>query len=253
MATTPDGPERGGKPTGERRSGQDAATGQDAAPKVVHLYVLLDRSGSMASMADDVIGGFNHLLAEQQADGADSRMTLVQFDSEDPNEVVADAVPIAEMLPLDAATFVPRGGTPLLDATARLIAVGRQREATLASVDEAEEIVFVSITDGHENMSREQSLPAVRSMVAERQAAGWTFVFLGAALDVYGEASGLGVSVGNTQSFAPDGAGSRAAFASLSHSTATLRRKVRDHDEIDKDDFFLGTKAAEDDRRRRSG
>ena len=54
------------------------------ASPIVHLYVLLDRSGSMASMADDVIGGFNRLLADQQADGADARFTLVQFDSEDP-------------------------------------------------------------------------------------------------------------------------------------------------------------------------
>ncbi len=48
-----------------------------------HLYVLLDRSGSMESMRADVIGGFNNLLAEQQADGPDARLTLVQFDSQD--------------------------------------------------------------------------------------------------------------------------------------------------------------------------
>lgn len=65
-------------------------TTDDAAP-IVHLYVLLDRSGSMASIADDVIGGFNQLLAEQQADGADALITLVQFDSQDPHEVIADA------------------------------------------------------------------------------------------------------------------------------------------------------------------
>ena len=64
-----------------------------------HFYVLLDRSGSMESMRADVIGGFNNLLAEQQADGADARLTLVQFDSQDPQELLADAVRIDRVRP----------------------------------------------------------------------------------------------------------------------------------------------------------
>ena len=219
----------------------------------VHLYVLLDRSGSMTSMADDVIGGFNRLLADQQADGADARMTLVQFDSEDPQEVLADAVPMAEMLPLDNTTFVPRGGTPLLDATARLLATATARAATLASVDQTEEVMIVSITDGHENQSREQSLQSVRSLIDDRTEAGWTFVFLGAAIDVYGEAGGLGVSGGNTQSFAASPVGTRMAFDSLSRSTASMRGKVRRGEQLLKDDFFEGEKPAEEHRRQSGG
>lgn len=231
-----------------------SAGADDTTTPIVHMYVLLDRSGSMASMADDVIGGFNRMLADQQADGADARMTLVQFDSEDPQEVLANAVPIVEMVPLDASTFVPRGGTPLLDATARLITAAAARQSTLTSVGHAaEEIVFVSITDGHENSSCEQSLRAVRGMVDDRTEAGWTFVFLGAALDVYGEAGGLGLSVGNTQAFAPTADGSRMAFDSLSQSTANMRGKVRRAERFDKDDFFEGEKPAEEHRRRSSG
>jgi hypothetical protein len=219
---------------------------------IVHLYVLLDRSGSMAAMADDVIGGFNRLLADQQADGDDARMTLVQFDTENAQEVLADAVPLAEMMPLDAATFVPRGGTPLLDATGVLLGTAVQRAHVLASVGApAEEVVVVSITDGHENASREFSLDAVRKLVAERQAAGWTFVFLGAGLDVYGEAGGLGYDTRSVQSFAasPDGAG--VAFDSLSQSTRTMRSKVRSGRQFDKGDFFEDGKPAEEHRRRR--
>ena len=224
------------------------------ASPIVHLYVLLDRSGSMASMADDVIGGFNRLLADQQADGADARFTLVQFDSEDPQEVVADAIPIAEMAPLDASTFVPRGGTPLLDATARLIASGTARAGALASVGHpAEEVVFVSVTDGHENASREQSLAAVKHLVEERTAAGWTFVFLGAALDVYGEAGGLGVAVGNTQMFDASADGAALAFDSLSQGTRNMRGKVRRAERVDKTDFFEEGKPAESHRRRTTG
>ena len=55
-----------------------------------HFYVLLDRSGSMESMRGDVIGGFNNLLADQQADGPDARLTLVQFDSQAQDKAALD-------------------------------------------------------------------------------------------------------------------------------------------------------------------
>jgi hypothetical protein len=230
----------------------DTPSPEQPAPEV-HLYVLLDRSGSMASMADDVIGGFNRLLTDQQADGADARMTLVQFDGTDPQEVVADAVPIAEMTPLDGATFVPRGNTPLLDATGLLMgraaARASQRRADGLA---AEEILFVSITDGHENASHEYSLATVRQLIEAHKAAGWSFVFLGAALDVYGEAGGLGYDPRAVQSFAADDAGSAVAFASLSRSTSAKRARVRTGTDVDKDLFWVD-KEAEEDRRRRHG
>ncbi len=88
----------------------------NAAASTVHLYVLLDRSGSMSAMAEQVVGGFNRLLADQQADGADARVTLVQFDSADPHEVLADALPIAEVVPLpygaSSRGAPPRCSTP---------------------------------------------------------------------------------------------------------------------------------------------
>lgn len=227
-------------------------TGREDAPPVVHLYVLLDRSGSMASIADDVIGGFNQLLAEQQADGADALITLVQFDSQDPHEVIADASPVREALPLDAATFAPRGSTPLLDATGLLLSRAARRAGQLeANGEPAEEIVFVSITDGHENASRELDLATVRSLVDRHKEQGWTFVFLSAALDVYGEAGGLGNDPRSTQAFAQDAGGTRAAFSSLSASARAHRGKVRTRQHFDKDDFFEGAKPAEEDRRRK--
>ena len=220
---------------------------------VVHLYVLLDRSGSMASIADDVIGGYNSLLVDQQAEGADARVTLVQFDGQDPHEVVADAVPILEVLPLDAGTFVPRGATPLLDATGLLLTRASQREASLAALGEpAEEIIVVSITDGHENASEELDLATVRKLVDQRTEQGWTFVFLSAALDVYGEAARMGHDRRSTQAWVPDGDGAQVAFRSLSNATRERRRKVRAKEDFDKDDFFGGDKPAERGRGRRS-
>ena len=230
----------------------DTPSADQPTPEVL-LYVLLDRSGSMAAMADDVIGGFNRLLTDQQADGNDARMTLVQFDGADPQEVIADAVPIAEMTPLDATTFVPRGNTPLLDATGMLLGRAAARVAQrVADGLPAEEIVVVSITDGNENASCEFTLSAVRQLIDAYTAAGWTFVFLGAALDVYGEAGGLGYDPRAVQSFAADGTGSAEAFASLSRSASAKRARIRTRSDVDKGDFFVD-KDAEADRRRRTG
>ncbi len=224
-----------------------------STPKVrPHFHVLLDRSGSMAAMADDVIGGFNRLIADQQADGPDACITLVQFDSEDPQEVVLDAKRITKAVPLDRTTFVPRGGTPLLDATARLIARAADRQAARAAAGKpAEDVTFITITDGQENSSREVSRDDVRRLVEAKQAEGWTFVFMGAGLDAYGDARHMGYDDRSIQAFAPDGVGAQAAFTNLSARTVTYRRKLRGGETFDRQDYFEGDKPAEADRQRR--
>jgi hypothetical protein len=224
------------------------------APPTTHVYVLLDRSGSMSSMASDVVGGFNALLAEQQADGGDARITLVQFDTQDPQEVVLDAKRITAARPLTPATFQPRGGTPLLDATGRLIARASARaDARRTAGKRPEAIIFVTITDGEENQSREYTREHVRTLVKAHEAAGWTFVFMGAGLDAYAEAGGSGVDARSVQAWAPDAPGAAAAFDSTSKALLVRRHKLRTAAPVQAADFFEGAKPAEEDRRRRSG
>lgn len=220
----------------------------NSAPKL-HLYVLLDRSGSMSSMAADVVEGFNSLLAQQAAEGGvEARMTFVQFDSVDPQEVLVDAIPLAEVAPLSMHAFAPRGSTPLLDATGRLIGKAMTREKT---VDTPESIVFATITDGLENASSEFELAAIKKLIAERTEAGWTFVYLGADTDAYGEAARLGYDDRSTQSFAADGDGAKTAFEELGRGISARRQKLATHQAIDAGDFFEGEKKADDDRSRR--
>ncbi len=212
--------------TGSR--GNPAGTDGDQSDGRSHLVVLIDRSGSMADIADDVIGGFNRWLADQQASGDDAVVTLVLFDSINSHEVVADAVPVAEVIPLDERTFRPRGSTPLLDATEQVISRAREREKRRAHLGlPAEAVVIVSITDGHENASRRITVDRLRRKIAKRERRGWTFVFLSAALDVYGEARSLGYRDGNVQAFAADAPGTYAAFHSLSQATGNVRRMLR--------------------------
>ena len=84
-----------------------------------HITILLDRTGSMESIRDDVIGGFNTFLKEQQALPGSATLTLVQFDTQDPYEVLHDFQPLAKIKPLTRKTFVPRASTPLLDGIGR--------------------------------------------------------------------------------------------------------------------------------------
>jgi hypothetical protein len=224
-----------------------------ATTPTTHLYVLLDRSGSMEAMRADVIGGFNHLIAEQQAAGDDARLTLVQFDSQDPQEVLVDAKRIGRARPLTMRTFVPRGGTPLLDATGRLIHRASVREQERLILGKKPELVtVVTITDGEENQSTSYTRDAITKLVTAKQEAGWTFAFLGAGLDAYAEAGGMGYDPRSVQAFAPDGRGAAAAFHSVSAAVAGRRAKVRAHEAYDAADLFEGKKEAEADKDHRS-
>ncbi len=204
-----------------------------------HLYILLDRSGSMRAIADDVIGGFNTFLQQQQANGPDARITLVQFDSRDPQEVLLGSAPIAQAAPLSRERYQPRGGTPLLDATGRLI--GRatlEEELRAANQLPKEAIVFVSITDGAENQSKDFTRDAIRRMITACQARGWTFVFLSASLEAYEEAGSMGVKNGSRQHFQHSGEGTRNAMQLLSERMSGFREKKRMGLPAEQEDFF---------------
>ena len=168
--------------------------GESAGPAPVHVYVLIDMSGSMESIRRDVITGFNGLLAEQRAIADDaSRATVVFFDSEEPSRIVCAGVPLREVLELDERSYEPRGGTPLLDATGVLIqrADREATERTDAGLP-AEDILFVTITDGQENQSREFGRTDILRMVDERRARGWDFAFLSADLAAFDDARSMG-------------------------------------------------------------
>lgn len=216
----------------------------------LHLYVLLDRSGSMEAIRSEVVSGFNAFVAGQQVDGADARLTLVQFDTQDLAETVIDDEPIRRVRPLTRARFQPRGGTPLLDATAHLIA--RARAATEDGRDGGQ-VVVVTITDGLENASREFTRADLRELIGEREAAGWTFVYLSAGLDAYDDATSFGYAPGSVQAWAPDAEGATLAFSSLHVAVADLRGKVRAAVPVDRHEVFCGNKPAEADRRRKRG
>ena len=202
----------------------------------------------MAPIANDVIGGFNTFIDEQIRNGADARMTIVQFDSQDPQDVTIWGAPLPEITHLDSQTFVPRGGTPLLDATGLLI--GRtmvDQSARIAAGLQAEDIIFVTITDGEENQSREFNLAQIRELVEKRTEEGWAFIYLSAGIDAYADAAQMGIHSGDTQQWKRDGKNARLAFSSTSEAISNMREKKRRMEDTARGTAFETGKHAEED------
>jgi Mg-chelatase subunit ChlD len=214
----------------------------------VHIAVVLDRSGSMAAIADDVVGGLNAFLAEQRRVEGSARLTLAQFDGDEPFVLLLDAVPVAETVEIPRDAYQPRGLTPLYDAAAEMISRLLQRRRTLQAAGSAEEDVVVAIiTDGQENASHRFGRDEVFDMIAARKAEGWTFVFMGANQDAYGAGGGLAVGAGSTSGWRADKPGTARAMDSLSRATSDYRGKPRTARRADVDEFFGGRKEAEED------
>jgi hypothetical protein len=199
-------------------------TKKTAKNEYVHITVILDRTGSMEDIRDDTIGGFNVFLKTQQSEPGKATLTLVQFDSQDPYEVLHKFKPVADVPKLTRATYVPRGGTPLLDAMGRGINDLEESLAAMPAKDRPARVVMVVITDGQENASREFSKGQVEKMIKAKQAkADWQFVFLSADLAAIGDAVRSGVKGCSAMAFDKDARGTMAAWLSTSERIADYR------------------------------
>ncbi len=153
------------------------------------VTLVVDRSGSMQAIREDAEGGVNYLVQEQAKEPGEVLLTLVQFDTE--YEFVHRGVPI-QQVPL--YSLVPRGSTALLDAVGRAINETGQRLAKMAERDRPGLVLFVVMTDGQENSSREFTLAQVREMIQRQQSQyQWHFTFLSANQDAFAEAGAMGI------------------------------------------------------------
>ena len=202
-----------------------------------HITVILDRTGSMESIRDDTIGGFNTFLKQQKAEPGTATLTLVQFDTQDPYEVIHRFKPIAEVPALNRETYVPRASTPLLDALGRGI---NDLEASLGALKEEDrpsKVVVVVVTDGQENSSREFSKQQIEKMVKEKtEKSAWQFVFLSADLAAIDDAIAVGIHVDAVLLFEKSGKGTAGAWASLSARTSDYRSSRKKKIGFEQDD-----------------
>lgn len=205
-----------------KQARQKAGKAGKAGKTLIDISIVLDRSGSMESIKDDTIGGFNTFISEQQKVDGEGSLTMVQFDNE--YEFVHKAVPLKKVLRLDDTTFVPRGSTALLDAIGRTLEYTGARLGKMKKDDRPGQVLFVIITDGQENASREFSLEQINRMIGERTEKDlWQFVFIGANQDAIESGAELGIDAGNTHAFAADSQGTQAMFQRMSGSTAAYR------------------------------
>ena len=233
--------------TGLTNPDKDAAPTDTTATVVpVDVSILLDRSGSMQGLEGDVVGGINGFLGDQRDGEGDCTVTLAQFDSDDPYEVLVGAQPIGQVADLTTDQYRPRGATPLLDAIGALLDDAERRLGdgpTNGTVDP----VIVVFTDGLENASRRITRADLFARIGRLREAGWTFVFLGANQDSYLEAGRLGFADANTQNFRGDSYGMRTASGDFSRGLTSMRGKVSRERLMHKLDYFDSRKDAEQD------
>ena len=165
------------------------------------ITFLLDRTGSMTSIANDVVGGINTFVEKQKAAPGQALFTLIQFDSLDPHEVIHNAKPIHDVPKMQQSDFVPRSTTPLLDALGMAIVKTGERLSKMSEQGRPEKVVFVVFTDGYENASKEYKKEKVAEMVKhQNEKYQWNFIFLGAGIDAFAEAGQIGVCMSTTTS-----------------------------------------------------
>jgi hypothetical protein len=190
------------------------------------IIVILDRSGSMASIANDAIGGFNTFLKAQQDDPAPSTITLVLFD--DQYEVVHSRLPAAAVPALTAKTFVPRGGTALLDAIGRSISDLEKRLLNLPKAEQPDKVIIAILTDGEENSSREWTWARLSDLISIcRDQRQWEFIFLAANQDAIASAGRMNIAAKDAVAFAPTAQGTSDAFDSMTEEVTQRKSRRR--------------------------
>lgn len=192
-------------------------------PQKTEIIVVLDRSGSMQSIRADMIGGFATFITEQNAIEGRCDVSLYTFDTV--HETEYETRPIGKV---PALALVPRGGTALYDAVCMAIDKTGRRFALERESERPGKVVFVIITDGHENASREFRAHDVKSRI-ERQTAqyGWQFAFLGANIDVQQYAEVMGMQLQSVRGYEAHAQGVQNMYGATSGAIGAYRKGLR--------------------------
>ena len=189
-----------------------------------HISVVLDKSGSMSSCVNDTIGGFNQFLKTQGELEGKATITLAQFN--DHYDLVMDMKPLSGAENLDSYSYVPAGNTALLDAIGRTINSVEGKIEDMAKKSRPEKVIFVIITDGEENSSREFNRDQIMEMInSHKEKNKWEFVFIGANQDSIQAGSKIGVRSTSTLNYTQDTKGITTMYCSLSKGMSDYRTR----------------------------
>ena len=189
---------------------------------LTELVFILDKSGSMSGLEKDTIGGFNSMLEKQRDVEGECYITTVLFDNN--YELLHDRIDIRAVKSITEEDYYVGGSTALIDAIGRTIRkIGRAQKNT----DEdyrAEKVMFVIITDGEENSSREFSAKKVKALIEkQKEKYNWEFVFLGANIDAVETARHYGISANRAQNYISDEKGSEVIYSALAKAAVSFR------------------------------
>ncbi len=189
---------------------------------LTELVFILDKSGSMSGLEADTIGGYNSMLAKQKAIEGECHITTVLFDNN--YELLHDRIDIKAVGAITEKEYQVGGSTALLDAIGRTIhKIGNVQKHT-AEDFRAEKVMFVIITDGEENSSREYSAEKIKAQIEQQKTKyGWEFIFLGANIDAVQTAGCFGIAPDRAFDYLADSKGTQLNFKVMSSAVATFR------------------------------
>ena len=191
------------------------------------ITLVVDRSGSMSTVREDAEGGVNTFIESQAKEAGEALLTLVQFDTD--YEFVHKGVPLKD---LPKYQLHPRGMTALLDAVGRAINETGERLAAMNEPDRPGLVIFVVMTDGLENSSREFTKTQLKAMIEQQQRDyNWHFTFLGANQDAFSEAGGIGIGAEGAANYAVGK--ERAAYAATMSKVGRMRAQALAGQEVD--------------------
>ena len=188
---------------------------------LTELVFLLDRSGSMAGLEKDTIGGFHSMLSKQKDLPGEALVSTVLFDHE--TEILHDRVPLSSLEPMGEKDYWVRGSTALMDALGGAISHIEAVHRHIKEEDRPLKTMFIITTDGMENASRRYTADQVRKMVTAREEEGWEFLFLGANIDVVETARRYGIREDRAVKYCCDGEGTGLNYEAISDAVETVR------------------------------
>ena len=190
---------------------------------LTELVFILDRSGSMAGLEADTIGGFNAMIEKQRGEPGEAVISTVLFDNE--TEVIHDRIPLDRVPRLTEKEYYVRGCTALLDAVGGAIHHIGNVHKYAREEDRPEKTLFVITTDGLENASRRYTYDKVKAMIErQRETYGWEFLFLGANIDAAREAARFGIRADCAADYHADSIGTEAVYESVCEAVCQVRR-----------------------------
>ena len=189
---------------------------------VTELVFILDRSGSMAGLEQDTIGGFNSLIEKQKKQEGECYVSTVLFDGV--SEVVHDRVKLSEIKPMTEEDYFVRGSTALIDAIGGAIRHIGNIHKYARPEDVPEHTMFVITTDGMENASHIYSSDEVKKTVKrQKEKYGWEFLFIGANIDSVETARHFGIGADRAVDYRADGKGTEVLYEAVSDTVCQMR------------------------------